>query len=85
MSAKSLCESRGSLETAAAIMRQPLAGGEDALVRYRADLRALINDATEIIEIAICPGYLKRSRLLVIQKPITVTSDGSRYYPKNQD
>jgi hypothetical protein len=38
MYAKSLCESRGSAGPAVTIMKQPLVGGEDALVRYRDDL-----------------------------------------------
>ena len=39
MYAKSLCESRGTPGPAAAVMKRPLmAGGEDALVRYRVDL-----------------------------------------------
>lgn len=40
MYAKSFCESKGSIETAATIMKQPLReNGEDSLVRYRVDLR----------------------------------------------
>lgn len=36
--AKSFCESRASAETAANVMKQPLVGGEDALVHYRDQL-----------------------------------------------
>jgi hypothetical protein len=38
MYAKSVCDSRGTTSQAIAVMKQPLAGSQDALVRYRADL-----------------------------------------------
>ena len=45
--AKSFCESKSSVETAATVMKQPLKeNGEDALVRYRDDLRAAGVDVT---------------------------------------
>lgn len=49
--AKSLCESRGSVETAATVMRRPLLrSGEDSLVRYERDLQRSGIDASKEIE-----------------------------------
>jgi hypothetical protein len=43
--AKSFCESRGSAETAATVMKQPLQDGQDALVHYR---DALVRNGVDV-------------------------------------
>jgi hypothetical protein len=43
--AKSICESRGSAGTAVTVMKQPLQGDQDALVRYR---DALVRNGVDV-------------------------------------